>query len=459
MTVQAFCDRLQRACGVAPGSHVLAAVSGGADSVALLRLLIEARALGMLSVSCAHVEHGIRGEDSLQDLEFVRALCAAQDVPFFFAQVDAPAYSRAHGCGLEDAARTLRHRALQRIAGEAGADVIALAHHAGDQAETVLLHAMRGSDLRGLCAMRFRRGNLIRPLLDQPPQALRDYLDEMDQPYREDASNADRAFARNRVRLDVLPAMEQATSGAGRALCRLASAAQRDEDYFGAQLDAMRLPVRRLADGAAMEKRLLLGLHPALSSRAIVRLTAQAGLPPQRADAIEAILCALGKDESVVNLSLGAHAVIGRTHLSLVRAEEEIADTPLCVPGITDTPFGRFEVRPVRPGETGDGKTAQRIPERLLQGAAVGARRIGETMIPFGQSKPVKLKKLMIDAGIERALRRSVPIVRRGNETLFAVGLRPAQLCRAAEGEGQMLVRFLPEAETLTTMQEENSDD
>ena len=110
------------------------------------------------------------------------------------------------------------------------------------------------------------------------------------------------------------------------------------------------------------------------------------------------------------------------------------------------TPFGVFEVRQAQPGETGDGKMAQCMPMDLLYGAYVSARREGDTMIPFGKRSPVKLKKLMIDAHVERAMRPSVPIVRdRNGNVLFAVGLRPAEGCRTSQEETQMIVRFCGE--------------
>ena len=443
MTADEFCLRLSKDCGVAPGSHVLLALSGGADSVALFCLLLEARESMPLVLSCAHVEHGIRGEASLSDLAFVWTLCEEKRVPLYTAHVDAPAYAREHGCGLEDAARTLRYAFLNRTADEIGADAIALAHHAGDQAETVLLHAMRGSDLRGLCAMRMRSGRLIRPLLDCRPEMLRACLAAIGQPFCEDATNDDRTYARNRVRHDVLPQMEQAVPGAGDALCRLARAAQRDEDYFETQIDAMHLRTLPLVDGAAVEKRALTGMHPALLSRVLVRLIQRAGLAPQSAETVGRIMDALAREDAAVNLTGGAHAVIGQRYLCLIRADAPCPETPLRVPGVTDTPFGRVEVRPAQPGERGDGKTAQSIPARLLARASVGSRREGETMVPFGRKTPVKLKKLMIDAGVERAMRRSVPVVRGDGEALLAVGLRSAEGCRGNEDEERMLVRFL----------------
>ena len=444
MTPEEFCLRLEKDCAVVPGAHVLVAVSSGADSTALLCFLKQAQAVYPLSLSCAHVEHGIRGADSLADLAFVRLLCGGMDIPFYAESVDAPGYARANGCGIEDAARTLRYAFLQKTADAIGADVIALAHHRGDQAETVLLHAARGSDLRGLCAMRMRSGRLIRPLLDLGAEELKAYLISIGMTWREDASNADMTYARNRIRRDVLPAMEAAVPGAGDALCRLSRAAQRDEDYFEQAIDGLGISMIPLLDGAAAARREIETLHPALLSRTIVRLIDRAGVKRQSADAIGAVMDALKEGEAVVNLTDGAHAAAGEKYLCITRADAPQADTPLALSGETDTPFGRFLVRAAQPGETGDGRTCQRVPSALLDGACVTARRKGDTMIPFGRQTPVKLKKLMIDAGIERAMRNSMPILRsKDGDILFAVGLRPSEKCRGRPDEAQMLVRFL----------------
>lgn len=440
MTPEVFRLRLLNGCAVAPGAHVLVAVSGGADSTALLCFFAQVRDSYPLSVSCAHVEHGIRAEASLEDMAFVRALCREKHIPFYAESVDAPAYAGAHGCGTEDAARTLRYAALRRMAREAHADVIALAHHRGDQAETVLLHAARGSDVRGLQAMRMRSGDLIRPLLDCGPEELRAYLRGIGQVWREDESNADLRYARNRVRSRVLPELELACPGAGAALCRLARAAQRDEAYFHAQLDA--LPVIPLVDGAAMARGQLEGLHPALLSRALVRLMALAGLDAQRSDAIEAVMAALGgRKVAAVNLSGGAHALIGERMLCVVRGGTPPVDVPLG-PDRTQTPFGTFTVREAAPGETGDGRASQAIPERLLRGARVTQRRAGDVMTPFGRHTPVKLGRLLIDAGVEQGMKNSLPVLRGEAGVLWAVGLRPGELCRGQDGERRMLVAF-----------------
>ena len=446
MTVETFCRSLTRDCLVAPGSHVLAAVSGGADSTALLCLLCEAAKRLSLRVSCAHMEHGIRGEASQEDLSFVRALCEEKGVAFYAGHADARGYAAAHGCGLEDAARTLRYAFLRRTAREIGADAIALAHHALDQAETVLLHAARGSDVRGLCAMRSRRGELVRPLLGCAPQELRAYLTAIGQRWREDDTNDDVRYARNRVRHLVLPELERACPGAQAAFCRLARAAQRDEDYFERQLSALALPKpRALVNGLACEAEPLRALEPALLGRLLTRLIDKSGLPAQDAATVERIAALLsGGRAGAVNLAGNGHARLGARFLCLTGEEAPASDAPLSPDGETDTPFGRFLARRAKPGETGDGKREQAIPSALLAGARIGPRRPGERLEPLHGAGHVPLGKLLSDAGVERAMRSSVPVLRAADGSiLWVAGIRPDAACAAGPGEDAALITWL----------------
>lgn len=451
MTAETFCLRLTKDCAVQPGAHVLVAVSGGADSTALLCFFDEVRRRLGLTLSCAHVEHGIRGEASQADMEFVRALCEQKNIPFYGTHVDVPGYARAHGDGLENAARTLRYAFLEETADAAGADCIALAHHALDQAETVLLHAARGSDLRGLGAMRARRGRYVRPLLKCMPEELREYLVSIGQTWREDETNASLASARNRIRHEAMPALEAACPGAAAALCRLALAAQRDEDYFAEALAAHPLGMQLLTDGLALPRAALEALPDALRGRALVRACEQARISTPDARQVAAISGALGRGERVVvNLPGGAHAELGARWLCLTRTSQPLVETPLLPLGETVTPFGSFLVRDACPGETGDGRRAQVVPEKKLLGAVIAARREGDVLTPFGRHTPVKIKRLMIDAGIERPLRASIPLLRREREVLWAVGLRSAEGCRVRPGEPAKWVEyrgFLPEGD------------
>lgn len=438
MTAESFALSLTRACGVCPGDHVLAAVSGGADSVALLVLLGEVSGALSLTVSCAHMEHGIRGQTSVEDMRFVEALCGRMDIPFYAEQADVPAYARENGLGLEDAARTLRYAFLTRTAKAIGAAHIALAHHAQDQAETVLMHAARGSDVRGLCAMRYRRGNLIRPLLGETPEALRAYLRARGQTWREDETNGDAAYARNRIRAEALPALLAAYPGAVQAMCRLAQAAQRDEAHFAALLDTLPIARRMLVDGVALPRAELAALDDALLGRVLVRELECAGFGTQEAGVVDRLVSTV-RSGGDVNLTGGAHAYAGRSYVCLIRAPQAVPDTALALTGETETPYGVFAVRPAREGETGNGIDSQTMDESLLAGCVVTGRREGDILVSFGRRTGVRLRKLMIDAGVERPIRNSLPILRKGDQILWAVGLRPSELCRAQGGRRLMV--------------------
>ena len=442
MTAKSFALCLMRDCGVRAGDHVLAAVSGGADSVALLCLLCEVQDALSLTVSCAHMEHGIRGEVSLADMAFVRSLCEEKGVPFCAEQADVPAYAKAQGLSMEDAARSLRYAFLERTADRIGAGHIALAHHAGDQAETVLMHAARGSDVRGLCGMRYRRGRIIRPLLSEMPEALRAYLEACGQSWREDETNADVAYARNRIRTQAMPAIEAAYPGAVQALCRLALAAQRDEAHFDTLLDGLNLTRKELVDGVALQRAELAALDDALLGRTVVRELMRSGFGAQRAEAIDSITRSILCGETLtVNLTDGAHAYVGENCVCLIRAQRDVPEVQLAPYGETATPYGVLTVREAEDGETGDGITCQAVDAQMLSGCMVGGRREGDTLVPFGRHTPVKLKKLMIDAGIERPIRNSLPVIRKGDMILWAVGLRPSNLC-AAQGGKRLMIQY-----------------
>lgn len=150
----------------------------------------------------------------------------------------------------------------------------------------------------------------------------------------------------------------------------------------------------------------------------------------------------LGDGQTAVSLSGGTVARTGKRYLCLTREEAGVPDVPLGEQGVTQTPFGPFFVRDAKPGEMGDGVRCQVISGSRLKGAWVGTRRMGDAMTPFGRHQPVLLKKLIADAGIERAMRASIPVVRSREGILWAVGIRPAQMCHTRQEEENKMVEF-----------------
>ena len=183
---------------------VTVALSGGADSTALLLLLCWLREVRPIEIRAVHVHHGIRGAEADRDAAFCAALCEKYHVPLQTVYVDAPALARTEGISLETAARRLRYEALELAAPEGE---IATAHHAGDNAETILFRMIRGTGLRGLCGIPARSGRIIRPLLEAEKSDILAYLKECGQTYVEDSTNAENAASRNRIRQELIPAM------------------------------------------------------------------------------------------------------------------------------------------------------------------------------------------------------------------------------------------------------------
>ena len=191
---------------LSPGDSVICAVSGGRDSMALLHLMLELQDALSVTVSAAHFNHQLRGEESRRDAEFVRQHCKRLGIPVFRGQGDVAAYAKTHGLGTEAAARTLRYEFLASLSPGAK---IATAHNAQDNLETMLMHLLRGCSLHGLSGIPPVRGRIIRPLLTYPPEELSDYLTKNHIPHVEDSTNALDDAARNVLRHQVLPVLKQ----------------------------------------------------------------------------------------------------------------------------------------------------------------------------------------------------------------------------------------------------------
>jgi tRNA(Ile)-lysidine synthase len=224
---------------IAGDQSVVAAVSGGADSVALAHILVELWRAGALRLAgFAHLNHQLRGAASDGDETFCRELAHGCGVPCDVERYDVRALAPAPGRSLEEAAREVRYAFLERARRRLGGDVVAVAHTLDDQAETVLLRVLSGAGTRGLGAIRPRRDAIVRPLLDVRRRELRTYLTRRDLRFVEDASNADRSRRRNRLRLEVLPPLVAAEGeGAIEALARVATIAQADEAILSSLTD------------------------------------------------------------------------------------------------------------------------------------------------------------------------------------------------------------------------------
>ena len=205
--------------------RICVAVSGGKDSVALLHYLNALKGEYGYELSAVHCEHGIRGAESVEDMRFVESLCNEWGVPLYVFQEDCPARAKRDKESLETAARNFRYECFSQLVREGKAYAIATAHHKNDEAETALFRLARGTSLGGMSAMKEESGYLLRPFLSWTKADITAYIEKNDLAYREDKTNFETEATRNKIRLEILPKLEEAIPGATENILRFAKQA------------------------------------------------------------------------------------------------------------------------------------------------------------------------------------------------------------------------------------------
>ena len=245
---------------------IVVAVSGGADSLALIDLLYRAKQKFQLELCVAHYEHGLRGETSLDDAKFVADFAKALNLKFFCEHGDVKTFAAENKLSIETAARKLRYEFLTEVCKEMKFEAIALAHHANDQAETVLMRLLRGATSAGLSAMKFCTvtkdyGLLIRPLLRFRKSELENYCANRKIFPRTDETNFQADTTRNKIRLELLPTLEEFNPAIVETLCRLGEVAAEESDFLNCEVEKVFSEV--VADNSILQEKFL-KLHPAL---------------------------------------------------------------------------------------------------------------------------------------------------------------------------------------------------
>jgi tRNA(Ile)-lysidine synthase len=448
--VHAFRERVQAAlaahAGIEPGQGVLVAYSGGGDSTALLHVL---HSLGY-RVTAGHVQHGLRGEDGEADARHAAAFAQALGCPYLERHADVPALAKARRLSLETAAREARYALLDEMATELGLERIATGHTLDDQAETVLLHLLRGSGAAGLAGIPPRRGRLIRPLLGLTHAEALAYCTAEGLTYRTDASNEDARFARNRLRHEVLPLLRQVQPNVSPALARLAEI-MREENAFLTSLVAEHL--RTLVTWQEGEARLPLAEVAALPL-ALQRRLLRAVLAAAKGDEtdleferIEAVvgLIAHGETGGLVELPAGLQAVRGYGELRIGRGEDlppPHGEWSLPIPGsltLPDLNFG-LVVEESRDLTLSDDPSTAVLDAQGLSGAfTLRTWRPGDRFQPLGMAEPMKLQDFFVNAKAPRAGRSWVPIVEHGGEIVWVVGYRIGERHKVTPGTQRTL--------------------
>lgn len=210
------------------GAKVLTTLSGGADSVALLLIL---RRLGY-NCHAIHCNFHLRGEESMRDEKFVRDLCSRIKIPLTVVDFDTTDYAKSHGISIEMAAREQRYAAFEKEREAIAAEAIAVAHHRDDSTETVLLNLIRGTGIRGLHGIRPKNGKIIRPLLAVGRKEIISYLEKINEPFVTDSTNLKSDFTRNKIRLELIPLMQQINPSVAESIAATAERLAEAEEIF-----------------------------------------------------------------------------------------------------------------------------------------------------------------------------------------------------------------------------------
>lgn len=403
---------------IAPGDTVICAVSGGADSVAMLFALYLLREKLGITLEAAHFNHNLRGEESLRDETFVRELCARYEIPLHVASGEIHPGKK----GLEAAARDARYAFLESLPGK-----IATAHTADDNAETILMHLVRGTGLKGLGGIAPQRGKLIRPMLGITRREVEDFLAEWHLPHVEDSTNETDAFLRNRLRHHVMPLLTAENPRIAENLSQMALRLREDEACLSQLSRYETLP----------EVETLRTLPSAVRSRMLERFLKENGVREPEDVHIAQAEALVFSDSPSASAAFPGGVTLSRQygHLTANPTGEAFTPVTLTCPGSAEAAGIRITCEPA-------GELAQ--SENLLTVCPSGKisirpRQTGDKIRLSGGSK--SLKKLFIDRKIPAADREQIPVVcdEIGILGVYSIGVN---LDRAAQTLPAVTIRF-----------------
>lgn len=421
---------------VAPGQTVLAAVSGGADSMCLLDIL-----LGMdIRVMAAHYNHGLRGMESNRDQEFVREYCLRHGVEFFTDKGDVRMTADAESLGIEETARLMRYEFLQRVASQQGVDKIATAHNADDNAETVLMNISRGAGLDGLCGIPVVRDNIIRPLLCLTRTGIETYLEQSGVPNIFDSSNDDQSYRRNRIRHSVMGVLKEINPGLSMAVLSMTERIRQDRECLDALAQnaferlmtvgrEIRGPVKPLMElneairsrtvrlglgkiGVTGESRTVRAVMDILSTdnpSAVINLKNNATVRREYGDIVFSAMHSRGVGFESVELENGMSAHIPELELEVICKNGKINnDLSSTFYFKCSSICGKITVRPRNPGDK----------IRLM-----------------GRACTKTIKKLFIEEKVPEHLRDRIPVFADENGVIAIMGFGIAERCNPGRGD------------------------
>ena len=392
------------------GALVLVAVSGGMDSMCLLHCL---HTQGV-RVAAAHFNHQLRAAEADGDEAFVRRWCESRDIAFYAGRCDVAALAAENGWTVEEAGRRARYEFLERTAEEIGADRIATAHHAQDNAETILFHLVRGTGPDGLGAIAPVRGKLIRPMLTVTREQIGRYAGENDVPYRTDSTNADTAYTRNYLRCEVLPLLEQVNAAASLHMSNTALRQREESAYLDELAAGLLREKKQTPDGIALPCQAVREAPAVLRARMLRLLldSLPAGKKDFTAAHIDSLaaLC-MGSGDAQLDLPHGVRAR-RRSGQLLLTIRGGKAPGPVPLPIDERTAWGEYTITARNAGKNrvSAGSTFCLRCDAGKDVLSVGAWNARAWLTLPGKT-PRSLKRLFADAGVTASERDRRPVI------------------------------------------------
>ena len=433
-------DQIRKSRIFTPGEHVLVGVSGGPDSTALLVILSRLSPKVGIDITAAHFDHMLRTRrEAEDDVRFVTLIAAALGVPLVTGAADVRASARRHHHSLEDTARRLRYAFLGEHALSSGASCVSVGHTLDDQAETVLLHLIRGTGLEGLAGMRARAPwpfgagpDLARPLLGQRRRDTERYCRELGIEPRADPTNDLPIGARNRVRGELMPVLRRFNPRIEGSIARLAAAAASESGYLDELARSYFPEIASITSNAvSISRRHLLATHPAMARRLIRLALEQARGAARDVEAIhvEALLDALQQPPGSYSLPTGLTATAN--HRSLIihggppPTTREIPETKLSLPGQTGVggwTISALIIAVPRSFPAVSPEEAYLDVEKTGSELTVRSRRPGDRLRPLGLGGDKKLQDILVDAKVPAWERGGVPLLCAGDQIAWVIG-------------------------------------
>lgn len=444
------------------GAGVVVGISGGADSVCLLKVLKELEEELDLRLTAVHVHHGLRGEEADGDQEYVRELCEKWDIVLKIFRVDIKALSLEQKVSLEEAGRVARYSIFNQVFEETGASCIAVAHQKEDQAETIMLHILRGTGLDGLCGMNMKQGSVIRPLLNSSREQILHFLDENKISFRVDSSNLASDYTRNRIRNVLFPMMQDMFRvNAATQLLRLSNLAREDRELLeNVSEKAYDSVILNDFDDVEISLKDLKSFPVAIVKRIIRRAWEKINKNRKNLEQVHVDqilnLCQNSFTGKRTLLPQGFEARVSYDKL-IFSKQEAIAHESYCYPvaieGITRAQQARCTIHASlmtpkqafsRYGLPETIKENDRIQlfdyDKLNGGITLRNRRQGDKIRPYGSGGEKKLKEYFIDQKIPREKRSDTPLITQENRVIWIIGMRTSEDFRADHDTKKVMV-------------------